>query len=221
MGWLKNFPNDRRRREAGHTTPTTGWLKSRPNDSSRNEAGHTNPTTGWLKSSPKDKCRRLWGHTTDARLAADTTEPRSSTCSDHAHSSIAAPFAISSIGSAHFKRRARTTGTRLETPTFELCVFSRVCDSLGRHKLPGVEAPIFTAKLGMLLQAPHIPSDASCSCRIDVYQRLSPPPHAWLRATAIASSRRRASPGQMEENLFSGSPKQRQGTKSATIHRAR
>lgn len=76
-----------------------------------------------------------------------------------------------------------------------LLLFGLVCDSRWDHRLRGVWFKTFTRKVGTPLHALQISSDASCSSKVDAYQRVFPPSHAWFKATTKAS-RHRCLPGQ-------------------------
>jgi len=190
MGWLNQCPKIRCRREVGHATPKMGLSNRYPNVSLSRVGGHR---SDFIDAAPtplfSTRSLRPFGQTTDLRPITDI-HPCSSTNSDHSHSSTAALSTRSSIGSAHIKRRARTTGTRLERQALELLVLGRVFDWQGDHKVEGVRSSTRTCKVGTLRQALHTSRDASCSSSVDAYHRFSPPSHAWLKATMKASRHR-------------------------------
>ncbi|CAN0470091.1 unnamed protein product, partial [Ectocarpus sp. 12 AP-2014] len=188
IGWLKQYPNDSCRRETGHMAPKIGWLKEYPNDSFCREAGHATPTIGWLKPQPNDSCCREAGHdavftvisdsnTSRLSLGGQTTDPRlaADECAfarrhpDPDRTPTADLCCRTSIGSAHVKPKACTTGTRLEMPTSGLRLLVVVCDWLGNHKLGGVCRLTRTCKVWTLLHAPQTSSDTSCSSSVDTY----------------------------------------------------
>lgn len=149
-----------------------------------------NRLQGNLPNPSKSNCLSRRGHTTDSKLATDAA-PRTPNHSDHAHSSIVALCTRVSKGSPHDKRRARTTGTRLEVrPVFEL----RVWSVGGDHKLLGALSLTPTLNVGAPLHAPQNSSEASCSSNVDTYQRFLPPSHAWFKVTMKASRQRAVPP---------------------------
>ena len=141
------------------------------------------------KAEYSTRCLMPLGQTTDSRPSTDIVPP-SSTNSAQVHSSMDALSTRTSSASAHVKRRARTSGTRLERQILELRVPAwPVCDWRGDHKVRGVPSSTRTCKVGTLRQALHISRDASCSSSVDAYQRLFPS-LAWLKAMTKASRHR-------------------------------
>jgi len=108
---------------------------------------------------------------------------------------------IKSAGSIHVKPRARTNGTRLATPELGVpgVAEPHTGPVLCAHSLRGVVGPAFTHNVGTLRQALQNFNDTSCSSSVDAYQQLSPPSHAWSRATRSAS-RQRLNPGRRERH---------------------
>lgn len=190
MGWLKSFRINGVWREWGHANPGMGWSEVYPIVRRFREGGHGIASKVISKLPSKSNCLSRRGHTTDSKLATDAA-PRTPNHSDHAHSSIVALCTRVSKGSPHDKRRARTTGTRLEVrPVFEL----RVWSVGGDHKLLGALSLTPTLNVGAPLHAPQNSSEASCSSNVDTYQRFLPPSHAWFKVTMKASRQRAVPP---------------------------
>lgn len=73
-----------------------------------------------------------------------------------------------------------------------LHMFGRTCCLSGRHHtLRGVWFSTCKCTTGVRLHALQNSSDARCSSKVEAYQRLFPPSHAWLSATTKASRHRR------------------------------
>lgn len=90
-------------------------------------------------------------------------------------------------------------------PRFERGVFHGVCGE--HHKLRGVPSRTRTSKTGTPLHALQNSSETSCSCSVETYQRFSPPPLAWLKAT-MKASRHRLPPERAAAATHHGSPKE-------------
>lgn len=193
MGWLNQSANESSCRNGGHATLVMGWLKIPPNVRLSRACGHETALSGVARGVSSTSRLSSWGQTTDSRPPA-ADDPRSRRSSDLCHSSLAALCSRSFTGRAHVKRRARTTGTRLETPASMLLhMGGRVCTLGGDHTLRGVWFSTCKCTTGIRLHALQNSSDASCSSRVEAYQRFSRPSEAWFRAM-MKASRHRLSP---------------------------